>query len=226
MTAINCVPQGKVGYLYTDTAHTHLETGEVVFLGPKMLIGRSFPWAIGITGFTSALGHLMTATNVEPPKNVVGLVRALPDIVARTVELAGAPIPGDNRSLGLTVLVWDARKGCTRVFLIDNDGSMTGGLGVSPFEAVEVDWSATGAAPDYYLGRQVNVRDRRSFDPHADGIALMEGQRREMRWGPTPTALKCARIGGEIQVAKVTGAGVQHSILHQWPDFVGERIAA
>ncbi len=225
MTAINCIPQGKRGYLYTDTAHTHAQTGAVLFLGPKMLIGRGFPWVIGIAGYTSALGHLMTVMNDDPPRNVSGMVRATPAILERTLELS-ADQPGIAQSLGLTILAWDARKGCARAFLIDNDGSVTGGLGVAPFEAVEVDWSVTGGDPAHVLGRPVNVRDRRSFDPHADGIALMEGQRREMRWGPTPSAAQCPRIGGEIQLATVTRDGVEHSILHQWPDRVGEGITA
>lgn len=221
MTAINCAPQGKIGYLYADTAHTDAETGRVLHFASKLLLGTNFPWAMAISGYSRAQAAAIEAINAEVPRNVTGFVRALPGILKRIEATADA-----QGSLSLTLLVWDGRLQRTRAFVIDNDGSANGGLGIEPGTVAEVDWSACGGDPAAYLERPVEMTRRSSFDPDDYGLALMLAQRRGMTWGPSPDCAVCPRIGGEVEQAVVTRRGVQVYSLHRWPDRVGEKIAA
>jgi hypothetical protein len=219
MTAVNCVLQGKRAYLYADTAHTSLKTGLVVGLRSKLLIGTNFPWALASSGQSLSPTALAAAVDRAMPRNVATFVKALPSILEEGIavlETEGVT----NPPLALTLAVWDARLRCTRCFMVESDGTALTSLGVAPFTATELDYTATGRGIGELLGRDVDPMKPGSFDPDADGQALMEAQRRELRWaGAAGQQIAC--IGGELEQAVVGKAGVEVYSLFAWPDRVG-----
>jgi hypothetical protein len=149
-------------------------------------------------------------------------MKALPGILRECIAALEAE-GVTNPPLALTLAVWDARLRCTRCFMVESDGTALASLGVAPFTATELDFAATGRGITELLGRAVDPTKPGSFDPDADGEALMEAQRRELRWtGSAGQQIAC--IGGELEQAVVSKSGVQVFSLQTWPDSVGRLI--
>ena len=55
----------------------------------------------------------------------------------------------------------------------------------------------------------------RKFDPSDHGVRLMDAQRRTYP----------DKIGGFLQLARVTREGISSRIIHRWPDEIGKRLA-
>jgi hypothetical protein len=194
----------------------------VVGLQSKLLIGTNFPWALASSGQSLAPTALAAAVDRAMPRNVATFVKAMPAILQECI--AALEAEGiTNPPLALTLAVWDARLRCTRCFMIESDGTALASLGVAPFTATELDFTATGRGIGELLGRDLDPTKPGSFDPDADGQALMEAQRRELRWtGSAGRQIAC--IGGELEQAVVSRAGVEVYSLIRWSDSVGQPI--
>jgi hypothetical protein len=97
MTAVNCVLQGKRAYVYADTAHTSLETGFVVGLRSKLLIGKNFPWALASSGQSLSPPVLAAAVDRAMPRNVATFVKALPGLLRECIAALEAAVSATRR---------------------------------------------------------------------------------------------------------------------------------
>ncbi|MCF8708351.1 hypothetical protein [Rhizorhapis sp. SPR117] len=71
----------------------------------------------------------------------------------------------------------------------------------------------------------VNLADPSFFDPHRDVMPMVEAQRRKCGgWGGI--AEGCSAVAGEIVLTAVTRDGITHTVLHEYPDQVGQKAAA
>ena len=103
--------------------------------------------------------------------------------------------------------------------------------GAGPIEAFtwyDLPWAmGTHESADALLEREVDVTDPDSFDPEIHGMALVAAQRARPAINLTPGIEEGhCRIGGEVQVTEVRKSGVRTITVGEFPDKVGQRIAA
>src|SRR3546814_16846971 len=73
------------------------------------------------------------------------------------------------------------------------------------------------------MGRPVDLRDPRSFDPHKDGAALVDKQRNRYQF--EHLGKPAYRIGGAVEVGTLARRGARIDQVHEWPeDRIGEFI--
>ena len=73
--------------------------------------------------------------------------------------------------------------------------------------------------------RRVNVTVPTSFDPHEDGRALVNAQRRKVA-GWSHGVADGSRVAGDILLTVASADGVQCELLQQNDDLVGLRISS
>lgn len=222
MTA--AIKQNGRAFLYADSAFVDSSSGVVVGFAPKLRIGRRFPFAVAVTfngppaGFTNALSPLDAIDDAE------ALAAALPLAVARFKRQAsegGHPSP----AMRLMAAAWDAKHCIPRIF-VSGDGAEA--YGESQF------WMPAGTVEiDFAFGTTLDVRgiygfktpnDPAAFD-HITGAIEAFNSVREARIPPMGGLPDGAYIGGQLWMAEIGPRGFL-SVIHTWPDKLGERICS
>lgn len=228
MTAINGVVQGKRVYLYGDTAWLNCRDGTVAGFGTKIFAGSRFPWAIGLTWTagvpTDAVYGVQEIAHVP---NVAGLIAGIPGVLQAYLRRSQA---SGVENAGMRVLVgcWDSRKQKARLFFASSMLDGTEAFGPTG-EVTEVrSFFASPRTAEDLLGRSVDPSDPSSFDPDADGLAMMQAQRADRIVPAISGAITGAKdvcgVGGECEQVIITRRGVKCFSLHTWPDQLGELI--
>lgn len=231
MTAINMMvqPKARAGFIVSDGAHT-LPDGTVCELSPKVVSGTGrFPWAMGITGNVHpvTLTYALAALN---PLNLKQLTKRLPEAMRNAMRQTAEKhtMPLSDVLCGVRGVAWDyARKRPIGFVVVSDPEALL--PGATAFAWYETAWNVTAtpgaASPADILGRDVDLTDPASFEPEADGLALITAQRERGAIDAMPglEAGHC-RIGGEVDLTEVTKHGVRVWQIHDFGDRVGGRI--
>jgi len=216
VTIINATRQGDRAHIITDAAWTDNATGCLTHIASKYIVGNAFPFIIAPTGNPNPFS-LNAAIEAERPRNGRQLLEVLPKIL-RQMD-AESKIPLDA---GFVIATWDKRAGRPMLHLIANTETHWPGV-MPPFELYWIEHVIGGEVPvDEALGREVDMADRRSFDPMIDGAELVEVQRRHHDCAHT--GVTACRLGGAVEVATLTRRGVRIDRVREWPDRIGELI--
>lgn len=178
----------------------HDESATVQWIDSKIIVGKTFPFAIAISGTFSP--HAVTR-HLERlgPRNPRALCAALLDAThAMEAEAIAEGVEPQQSSFCCFAAVWSARTKAAGVFAIGN-GKGFGGR-IPAYQACQLDWSMGSAGqPSDALGRDVDMSDPASFDVRRDGVAMMEWQRRNeiFDYGHGPAY----GIGGGIDLVTV-----------------------
>lgn len=217
MTIVTAFMQRDRAYILTDMAMTNEDDGRLSMIDSKFVVGSSFPWGIAVSGNLNphALVRQLERLN---PRNPRSLVRSMTTALEQMTE--DAIREGNRRpSCALWAAMWSARSKRPVIACMDNNGDQFAPL-VPPFTFVEPEWIMSGVGtPETMMGRPVNLCDPASFDPAADGIALIQAQRIANVW--QTAAGPCYRIGGGAQLLTASRQGVAIETIHTWPDKVG-----
>ncbi|PZO86943.1 MAG: hypothetical protein DI623_15645 [Sphingomonas sanxanigenens] len=232
MTAVNMMvqPAARAGYVIADGAHTSPD-GRLVEISPKLLYGaKRLPWAMGLTGNLHPR-HMLEEIGKEQLASFKQFRKCLPNVMRRALQRVADTVNGDHcaPSIGIKGVIWDFARKRPIGFVIHSDPAEFA-PGTEAFTWYETAWSITAAdgadTVADHLGRAADLTDPGSFDPFADGLALVAAQR-ERGVTPTSPALDRSirhRIGGDIDCAEVTKRGVLVWQIGSFKDRLGEII--
>ncbi|OUC54967.1 hypothetical protein CA262_08930 [Sphingobium sp. GW456-12-10-14-TSB1] len=225
MSLANLIVQPQAAYLYTDQGHFDRD-GRILRLEHKIMpFPRQF-LAIAMVG-----GGKMTPTRLFDEIERRGIDQLdqldfLNAFRALIIELCPEPVcisgmvehrfmigfysHKHGRALGLTMF--------------------TPGYGPddkAPYEyhAAEIVIAPNVPAADAFGGRRINVTRPASFDPVKDGAALVDAQRAKVTgWGHG--IADGSYIAGDTLLTEISANGLAFDLIAQYPDKVGERVAA
>jgi hypothetical protein len=231
MTTINLAvqPKRRAAYLISDCAWT-CPDGRVQKIAGKIISFERFPCAIGATGNVDlmAVAEGCLALNARNPRT---LTKGLPAILRQAIEVTKRRFPDTAEVIGtLKVAAWNARKAAPEGYIVSSDDLVAEnciGAGWKAFEVAEVRSSVgTDVHPAELLGRECELHDPLTFDPHQDAFALVAEQRRRGQYNITPGIDGSVRfrIGGEVELTEVTRRGVKVWSCGTFPDQPGEFI--
>lgn len=232
MTALNMFVQPLACWLLNDTA-VYDEHGTILSLASKTVTVPGLPIAMASSG-SQCGAELQDSLSQLAPRSVDAVLEALPGVLSAMLFADRAAYP-DDKGLGyfLHVATWCANRRQPRGYVIGTD-QRAFGPAIEPWNVVEVDHSTSGGfegakdddapvTPESALGRPVDLCDPSSFNPRLHGLPLIEAQR-SRRW--RDGGALAYRIGGQAVLTRVSRRGVERTVLREWPDRVGERIAA
>ncbi|MEH6789661.1 hypothetical protein [Parasphingorhabdus sp.] len=223
MTVINAFKQGKVGYMFTDTAHVDTNTGQVLAFGSKAFLAANFPAIVGATLIGGHLPFLINDFVADPPKNVRALQRKLPTACKHFIEKAKLH-GSDDPFVRLIAMAWCSRTKSIRIFYCSN----TADEGFADaFEVVELDFFfGTGVNTPEVQAAMDKLNRREPVGGDDEMIKLMDAQRRAPFAAMDPALDGVNGIGGSIEKLEVTKRQVTADVdIHKWPDAVGLPIA-
>ena len=220
VTVVNAWRNGRTGYLFTDTVATDRTSGEVIGFGGKSFYAANWPVVIGATWAGGLIDYLAEPFAKSPPKNLRGLSQMMPRACEHFVERARAE-GSDNAFVRAIAVAWCARTRSIRIFHCSTLDEMGG-----PLETRELNYFiGTGISTPEGGAAQERLRAGKALDPDAEAIALLEAQRREPFQATEGRGGRHA-IGGQVVRLTVNRRGVREDIIHEWPDKMGEPIAA
>lgn len=220
MSVVNSWREGKVGLLYTDTAHVSVDTGKVAAFGSKAFTCANFPAVIGVTFVGGVLPWIIEPFADAPPKNVASLRKMMPEASRLFLDRARAN-GAQGASIRAIAVVWCSRSRRIRIFHCSSIHELGAKL-----QTQEVDYFLGSGCEAVSPLRKVIGSLRRGVPIGGDcaAIRIMDAQRRASFVSPDPRLTGVSCIGGSIERARVTREGVQFDTIHKWPDRVGERI--
>ncbi|GGC23016.1 hypothetical protein GCM10011371_08380 [Novosphingobium marinum] len=228
MTVINSFVQGDRAYLLTDTAWLESGSGKLLMSHSKIIEGGAFPWALALTG-DAHLYIVRALIEERRPRSAREFVETLPATIAEVRDAVRDP----TFTMGVRLAAWCEDTGKARIFHLDTDADRCAFLGIDPWEVCEIfafaPLSTDHANPVDRITAEVGkditpevLTDPGRFDPEADGLRLIEAQRRHLRF-PVKGSEPVAVIGGSAQLTCVSREGVASKILRIWGgDEVGE----
>lgn len=223
MTALNIWQDGRNAYILTDTA-IYGPAGEVKGLHDKVVVldGMIGGCRIALAG----TGHvhaavLAAALNERVNFDARDTLMALPDIV-KAIERERAILWGDDEAceIGIVAAVYDPAIPNPALFMISNE---TGGfvLDQRPHELLQIRYWTTGQEPfgPFVYDDPTASHTITGFDPHTDGLAMIEAQRRnEKLFGDG------CYIGGSAALVTIGPDGIFRHVLRDWGDDIGAAI--
>lgn len=228
MTAMTLIVQSKrrAAYLIGDSAITDTG-GRVLALQSKLIQLARFPAVIGITGSvdTFALGAELHAAD---PRNLTGLIRVLPGCLRRAIDRTQtACLTPSTTIVGLLkVAAWSARAARPIGYVLCSDPALAAAMGGAEWQVYEATSSLSAAeAPAHLFQKLTDCENPALFDPELQAFDLVQYEREASQLCMTPGAAgDVYRIGGGVQLAKVTRRGVSITPMGEWPDQVGTMI--
>lgn len=227
MSLANLFVQGNRVVLQAD-AGGYYPDGTIAHLGPKIHVLMGLPCAFTIRGIFNPEAFAATM-NGEVFPDVESFLDKVPELVRRFTQMM--MLVGEADPLFCWYIACHC-QGRPWGLLIANDDRWFAGQDVAGGKLISVLNTIGGfVSPSEMLGRDVDFSDPASFDIERDSITLIAAQR-SIPWaeypvGSSPDAVPAIRIGGWVDQAEVTAAGVTMRRLIEWPDDrPGERITA
>lgn len=205
MTLQNGALHGGKCYLWSDTAWTCQETGEIAGHSPKAFLGLEWPWVVS-TSLLGASSETVLAIAREVGK---ARPRCTDELVALCQVALKRYVDGASNRLGRFMIgVWDRHTRTARLFMIASDET---GL-AEPFEPAELVHlvSSGNALPEYAAFVRGGLKP-------ADMLPLIDRQQAERVEGIGFAAGQY--IGGECQQFRVGPAGVKAKTVRNWMVF-------
>ncbi|MBU4529769.1 MAG: hypothetical protein KUA43_08830 [Hoeflea sp.] len=217
MSAINVFLTDEAAHVFTDGAMYDLDAGgKILGVCSKPLTLPHLNAVIASTGYIYVNYMLMGAIC----DSRVSSFDELKDHFGAIVKKASAEalkIPGMPKGLGFfeTVIAgWSERADRPQAYAMDRG---FGGLDASrPMQTRKV-----YRKPDH----PELPKTKRTEHVEADGLSLMEDQRRLLFGSHDAPGLEAHAVGGFCQMTTVTRDGISMKILRRWPDFIGEPIS-
>ena len=221
MTALNVWQNGRQAFILTDTAVTD-PAGRLIGDQPKvlnidgLLFGERA--AIAISGWAT-LEMLAMCIDEKSFMTADDLIRAMPGIVKRLSSDLRRLSPRDAYFPGIGVVIAVNGPAASRpslTIIADDSGEMMPSDYVG-YQPVQVRYWTTGMeayGPFTYDGEGRDI----AFDPHTEGLAMLEHQR------SSPFEDGNYRIGGRAMLTVVGSHGVHTEALRAWPDAIGYHI--
>lgn len=211
MTAINMIVQSDACHLITDGAY-YDAGGRVMELRTKVTTCSRVRMAIGCSGSVKDIHVVQRLGQVTDQTDAI---TRLPGIFGSIRDANRADHPEgettQHNELMLFVAIWSDRTDRAEGWVIASDQAYLGDA-YQPGTLVEVEQLTSPPLP---------VIDAVAFDASRDGAALLDAQRR-YRWPDN----RRVYVGGFGEATTVTREGVTKRRLCEWPDKVGEHIAA
>lgn len=232
MSLANLIVQPGRAVLQAD-AGSYFPDGTIAALGPKLFACPEARCALSLCGGVRA-GELHAAL-AKPQRGSVGryyadmaqLATDMPNLL-REATAATANIQ-DKTDACVTLIGYATELDRPIGMMMTNDAAWFDGA-VEPYQWIMVENAIGGAEVLQDIGLTVaDLSDPARFDIDRDSLKLIEAQRARP-WGawptPDPSYAVAHRIGGWVDQAEVTSAGVTVKRLVEWPeDRAGERIA-
>jgi hypothetical protein len=218
MSAIIGISDLQTVHLLTDAAETSLSDGVVGAIHCKQIVTRCGAVVAGMGLWSPTLRFAKLAD--ERAKTFNELVTLAPELW----NVARAPLPASTRGTPYAMLLagWSMERARVEMHVLQEigaDSGFTSDLLIYATGPAETD--RCRAFTDMFS--RCFSEDPKQFDPFRDGIAFMQEMRRnhlrkfEQSEGPA--------VGGYITYSAVTREGVETTVIHEWPDMVGQKIA-
>ena len=227
MTAANLIVQPHAAYLITDTA-AYLPDGTVTHFQAKAIelpFALMQPAAMCLTGnlFPQEIMPIVAKYGNSASELVTNLPRIL-EAGERILDRRG--LPRDQQSIYMAVAAYDVASQRTYGAVIGN-GDYIFAAGYTPRSIQYVRFHVSAdhvqmverlkLPQDPALG--IDYANPQQFNVERDAAVLLEQQRSEVEEGRSI-------IGGQGIVTRVDSNGPKSFAVCEWPDRVGERIAA
>jgi hypothetical protein len=228
MTAINVVRQLNAVHILTDGIVCNSE-GIICEIGPNAFALPNLPAALAIRGPTQFMPFLLHRLSRECQsfdellKTVVSVALEVHMSIPMTLGY------GEVRpNFDLVVAGWSHERGHPESFVMTSQEG-PGQVGLTDA------WQLL-SLPDVLIAPTVSMAQIQSvgwrapenaeaFQPNIDGVKLLTAQRLSKGLRPRIRDRDIESVGGFVQLTTVHSQGVASSILHRWPDRLGQRIS-
>lgn len=223
MSIATLITQPDAAYLITDAGFFEAD-GTVFALWPKTFLARDDLFAYACVGNCARLvlyaGHEMgkrLGTTSFGPEGFMELIRGAYD------ALGADPTIHWSRWVAAG---WSRERNCPVGLAFFTSANEDVSPGEQPWTWREFHSLLQPHIPREELGSLGYARrdllEPSRFRPEADGLALVDLVRqRRSGWGADGSESGCM-VAGKITLTKVTQHGVEMSLLHEYPDRVGE----
>lgn len=215
MSVCNLVVQRDAAYMTTDSGYFRAD-GTIVALEPKTITIGRLPLVIGVTGNGIAAAAVMVASS-EADWGRGFTPNQFRDLVHAVYALEGFdPIAHRTR---WALAYFDRAKGQAiglTFFTHPDDGG-----DASPWQWLPVRVLVQPYVPPLEVFGDASPRqltDPASFDPSKEAMKLVHAQRAKRDWDGVAG---CA-VAGQIRLSKVSAAGLEEFLIHEFADRVGE----
>jgi hypothetical protein len=226
MSLANLIVQPECAYLLTDSG-LFTADGTIGALEPKMIELGDLSVAITTTGLLRA-SQLALAIEAVAPRDQTEMFSLLPEITFATLVAAGIDCATSHSRVLVAYYSHEEGKAGGRMLWTTPGDGPPGMFAWQMYPA----W-VTGMPPFAMLDRQaifgrdleaIDLADPALFDPMHDSIALVEAQRQwVMGWEPLPPG---CYVAGDVHLTAVSARGITRTVLHSYPDEVGQKAAA
>jgi len=228
MTAINVIRHSDAVHLLTDGIVCNSE-GVICEIGPNAFALPNIPAAMAIRGPTHFMPFLVHRLSRE--------CQSFDDLLKRVVSVAlevhmSVPMTlgyGEVRpDFDLVVAGWSEERRRPESFIMTNQEES------DQFAIANNVWQLM-ALPDVLIAPSVGVAQiqavgwrvpetAEAFQPSIDGAKLVRAQRLSKGLRPPIRNRDIDSVGGFVQLTTVHSHGVSSTILHRWPDRMGQLI--
>ena len=229
MSAVLILTQRDRTSLFADSA-CYSPEGVLRAVRSKITIGEHPACAIAVRGHRAMSGPPMW----EAPDTFDGLAAALPELVDLLIAAARADASGVDVLTEVVVVGWSERSdapegwGAANIPAGERQGVATLD-GYRPGESIRLPatWGAPGWDPTLApgFGERWGGVPREAIDPERFGVDALAAARVSAQWQtPEGERIAGAIVGGHVEMAQVTRAGVSGRVLGSWPDQTGRMI--
>lgn len=227
MSGIFTVAGPESVWIYTDGAGCHSD-GSVAWVGSKILLMPEWPGAIATRGIGALPWMLRLAWSAEVPSLDAALERVVADALAIGGELALNGYP-DPLNWEIVLAGWSDRRGAFEVWDVfgrnapewtEEQCRAEPALRPRQLKGTTAAWPV----PDEAILKSLWPSTGSGLSPAEMALPVMEAMRRKPYATPHFRGVEQHAIGGFIQETGIGHDGISTSIIHRWPDVIGERI--
>jgi hypothetical protein len=228
MTAINVVRQANAVHVLTDGIVCDAE-GVISEIGPNIFMLPNLPAALAIRGPSQFMPFLVHRLSRECQSFDELLKNVVPAALDVHISIPMTLGYGDVRpNFDLVIAGWSNERGRPESFVMTNQEAREQvGLATAAWQLMHLpDVSiapSVGVAQIESVGWRV-PESAEAFQPSIDGVKLVRAQRLSKGLRPAVPNRDIDSVGGFVQLTTVHAHGINSTILHRWPDRVGQRI--
>jgi hypothetical protein len=229
MTAINVIRQANAVHVLTDGIVCNSE-GVISEIGPNTFTLPNLPAALAIRGPTQFMPFLVHRLSRECQSFDELLKNIVPAALDVHMSIPMTLGYGEVRpNFDLVVAGWSNERGRPESFVMTNQEPRDQiGLATAAWQLMRL--PDVSIAPSVGMAQIKSVGWRvpesaEAFQPSIDGIKLLHAQRLSKGLRPALPNRDTDSVGGFVQLTTVHAHGISSTLLHRWPDRVGQRIA-
>lgn len=213
MSAINVLIQTDRVHLYSDGA-IYQPDGQLSGIGPKVRLLPHINAAMAMRGSFLGLAPIAEELSVAPSFDRLkeGIVDCLKKCAVAYGHLISQCSAGPDFEV---VIAGISETTGPSAYLVPSHAHYG-----APWSIVDLEGLSATPTSDVVHQRICELAAGRSadqLDPVADGVTIMEAQRK---------AKDGAFVGGFAQLTTIDADGVHSRVIHRWPDRLGVKIAA